>query len=651
MSSQNKKEKLLQIVHNFFLKSANVITQSRSLVPNEPNLNQKTNKWFNIETFDTVKDDLKLWKSSGQNLPPMVIETYLDLRDFNSKQSLSLIDEDHNTWDVNTKKSEIVIERWLIELDPNIMDNYDEDLPILYKKLIITFRYLYTMSRLLPSFRLLKKLAANNFTNLPLRVGTRILDGNRSILSKGRIGLSKQIISNSRDHLTQKTITPVATSLGSLKISVSYRNDVGFQVNETEQTLSNIFNTIDYSASKPLVTNMRKVFKSGTVSPPSTSPNLTRNESNASIAQNLKIQRIGSIGMTSQTQPSAQPNAHPLPSSPIPRSIPSSINSNHGFPAELSSSGGTPRYSSSFGRTTRRSSLRRSSSMEKPIPAPSSSIDDNLKDFVKMMDSKQDLRLNYNSNIQDSLGRFQMMRSRNDLLTESMSASLYSKSTSPPSGNPPQSLQLGTSLIPIQQSHSYQQRLLRSGSRSPSHSPTTKPNLSISPRHYLPLITSRMSEGNISNESLLLDHERRYSSPVEEDLEEKKEDRGSDISGNGTSPKKITSVPISRIASTSPNSLNNIISRMSFSVGPSNPTIAATQTHAKLHKPQSSDSNAPNSGHSTTGEDNYSDQGRRLSTQLRGGSHIHGHGHGHTHGHADEDDDLLFTMSDMNLTK
>ncbi|KAH3685920.1 hypothetical protein WICPIJ_003110 [Wickerhamomyces pijperi] len=667
MSSQNKKEKLLQIVHNFFLKSATVISQSRSLIPNDHTQNQRVNKWFNLETYDTVKDDLKLWKSSSQSLPPMIIETYLDLREFKPNQSLVLLDDDNIEWPVNTRKSEIVIERWLIELDVNIMDSYDEELPILYKKLIITFRYLYALSRLLPSYKLLHMLENNSFTKTPLRVGTRILDGNRSILSKGRIGLSKPIISSSKDHLTQRMFTPIATSMGLLKISVSYRNDVRFQINETEQTLSILFSNIDdsstSSSSKPPSSNIRKVFKSGTVSPPCTSPNLTRNESNASIAQNLKIQRTGSTGVAAP-----QSQTQPLPTSSIPRSIPSSLNSNQGFPVELSSSGGTPKYSSSFGRNTRRSSLRRSSSIDKNTPGGSSSIDDNLKDFVKMMDSKQDLRLNYNPNIQDSLGRFQMMRSRNDLLSESMTASLYSKSTSPPigtgsntGGGPGTQADTGTSLIPIQQSHSYQQRLQRPNSRSPSHSPNTRLGLSISPRHYLPLISSRLSGGNPSNESLLLD-ERRYSSPIEEDQAE------SDINEDQQSPPmKITSMPISRITSTSPSSLNNIMPRMSFSVGPSNPTIAATQTHAKLHKPQSSDSsNTPNSPQLTT--NSAGSKVRTNSTSGRctnpnivlsvGPEHHwqrHGHGHGHGHGHsgsgtgAAEDDDLLFTMSDMNL--
>ncbi|KAH3666667.1 hypothetical protein WICMUC_005484 [Wickerhamomyces mucosus] len=608
MSSHNKEEKLLQIVHNFFLKSANIISQSRSLNGTLSETSTKINKWFNIETQDTLKDDLKLWRNSDSTLPPMVIEVYLDLRELSSKQSLVLNDENHNSWNINTKKSEIVLERWLIELDSDFMDNFDEELPVLYKKLIITFRYLFTITRLLPTHKLLQSLVKSKLTNSPLKIGTRLLDGNRSIISKGRIGLSKPIISTTKDHLIQKLITPVATSMGSLKISVSYRKHYEFQINDNEETLSHIFSHIDSTrhshtpsftqtsntnttSINPAAT-IKKVFKSGNISPPSTSPNLTRNESNASIAQALKIQRSGSVGAVVSGQ-----------SSSIPKSITSSIGSTHGLPTanELSSSGGTPKYSSSFGKVARRSSLRRSSSVERTLPNVGGSstssnpkVEDNLKDFLKLMDSKPDLRLNYKMSVQDSLGKFQMMRSRNDLISESLSASVYSKSTSPPS-NPPQSLQIVPS---SQQQHTIQKQ---GESISPSQSPHSR-HLSVSPNHYLPLITSRLSEANSSDESLLL----------------------------GNSSAKIASVPITRIASSSPSS--TVSRRMSFSVGPSNPTIAATQTHAKLHKPLNSDTNTKANSNSDNNNNNHNSNSNINNTNTE-----------------DDDDDLLFTMSDMNF--
>lgn len=560
----NKKDKLGQVIQNFFLKAANVIIQSRSSNElEETAINIRVNKWFNLETFDLPREDLKPWKST-QNTSPIVIETYLDLRGLTIKQSVILKDEQENPWSVNMKKSEIVMERWLIELDPSGSNDVNTELPLLYKKLIIVFRYLYTITKLLPLSKLQKRLTKVNLTKSPLKIGFRVLDGNRPIISKGRIGLSKPIMNTSEDHLTQKIITPVSTTVGTLKISVSYRNHVDFELIDNEETLSSHFQHIDKA--RNLTSNtLKKAFKAGATSPTSTSP-LTRKDSGASIVQALKIQRSGSIG---------------VPNSSFPKSITSSVGSTHAmmFPGsnptneQLSSSGSTPKYSSSFLKIQRRSSLRRSSSVEKsgtltsndrntPSSFRTSSMQDaDLNDFVKLIEGKQDLKLSYSPNVQDTLGKFQLMKTKNDQLGESMTASMYSKSTSPQ----PQS-----NISSISQ-------------RSPRPSITGLP-----PRHasliqsLRQLSTSPMKrlDHNSSSESLLADQ-------------------------RGT-----TSQPLTRHSSISPKPR----SHRSFSIGPSNPTIAETTTHARMHK--------------------ASETHDQIGT-----------------GKEEEDDDLLFAMSDMNLPK
>jgi autophagy-related protein 13 len=604
--ASTKKDKLGQVIQNFFLKTSTVIIQSRSSNNIEAETTKKLNRWFNIDTYDLMRDDLKPWKASQNNTTPIVIETYLDLRELTIKQSLILKDDDKNIWNINTKKSEIVMERWLIEIDTNVVDEMNSDLPSLYKRLVITFRYLYTMTKLLPLYKLHKKLSKIKLTQSPLNIGVRVFDGNRPILSKGRIGLSKPIITSSNDvHLSQKAISPVATSAGTLKISVSYRKNVEFQLIDNEETLSTHFINIDKAktASNTAVnsSSLKKTFRSGTASPPSSSP-LTRNESSASIAQALKIQR-------SNTLVSAQ-NAS------FPKSITSSIGSTHGGPFsmhathDLSSSGSTPKYSSSFLKVARRSSLRRSSSVEKGTPpsleyrgiisrnAPSASQNDgDLKDFVKLIDTKHGLTLSYSPNVQDSLGKFQLMRGKNDELGESLTASMYSKSVSV---SPPLSLN-HPSLPQSINSSRFQQNSpsLPQNMGQPGASPNTQPQnfiqslrrLSQSPRSQVPdSITRRLSEANSSSESLYSANRIR---------------RGS-------------SVPLSRNSSDSPEPGLLERSYRSFSIGPSNPTIAETPTHAKMHK-------IPDVNDNNTNNNNNNDQY--------------------------EEDDLLFTMSDMNLSK
>lgn len=567
--SSNKRDKFSQVVQNFFLKAANVITQSRSSLEDNKNVlsSSKLNKWFNLDMFDYPRDDLKQWRNyNGKPLSPIVVETYLDLRELNLNQSLVLKDDEGNSWNINTKKTEVVLERWLIEMDTNVSDEINSELPLLYKKLIVTFRYLYTITKLLPTYQLIKRLMKIKLTKSPLKVNTRILDGYRPIVSKGRIGLSKSIISNLDDHLIQKTISPVSTTMGVLKISVSYRKHTNFQLIDNEETLSNHFLNIDRTKTSSIP--LRKAFKAGTASPPNSSP-LGRNNSNASLAQVLRNQRSGSTGG---------------PGTSIPKSITSSIGSVYGIPVpnsnDLSSSGSTPKYSSSFGKITRRSSIRRSSSVERGTPSsiergtpsslrnPSSGyyVDEDLNDFVKLIDSKPDLRLSYSPNIQDSLGKFQSMKTKNDMLGDSLSASIFSKSSSPPP--------LG------------------------GYSTTTQGrNMSVSPKsasQYIPAIPSRLLEGNSSNESL------------------------------GLRETRSNSANVSRIGSSSPASILRR-SNKSFSIGPSNPTIAATATHAKMHKTTTNSIDSiTGKARSTTSEHKQDDE---------------------------DDDDLLFAMSDMNLPK
>ncbi|GMG55264.1 unnamed protein product [Ambrosiozyma monospora] len=138
--SDKETDNLGQIITNFFLKSANVIVSSRSealsrpfspsvsppteneLVSspkNQSHIQQnkgKLNKWFNLEMYelDFANDELSLWKIKDiLMVPPLVIETVIDTRKLNAHQTLMLGDSIVKT----SKKSEIVLERWLMELD------------------------------------------------------------------------------------------------------------------------------------------------------------------------------------------------------------------------------------------------------------------------------------------------------------------------------------------------------------------------------------------------------------------------------------------------------------------------------------------------------------------------------------------------------
>jgi len=258
--------KLIQVIQNFFSKSVQIVLQSRIQSEGHNtedrlkvgggavnhNTSSKINKWFNLHMYNDSlpKEELKLWKNFNDvsQMPPMIIEVYLDLRQLTSRQTVVLRDDNGNPWTVakgGSRKHEVVLERWLIEFDANIVSGtIVDELPLIYKQAIILFRSLYGYTRLMPAFKLKKSLNKSN-----LNIGCKILDGKQPISSKGRIGLSKSIIPHqmltTESHMSHKHFLPIQTTLGTLKISIAYRNHHEFSLLDNEELLSTHFINID----------------------------------------------------------------------------------------------------------------------------------------------------------------------------------------------------------------------------------------------------------------------------------------------------------------------------------------------------------------------------------------------------------------------
>lgn len=215
-----------------------------------------------MEEIDTFKEELRLWKSADafSNLPPLVIETYLDLSNLSPHQSLVITDSNGKVHNVSrgSQKTEVVLERWVLELSNNSnSEQYDEqkrgnnnrdaesilnqDLPVVYKQAIILFRSLYTYCRILPCWDLRARLSRSKLNLSSLSLGCRVLNGANPISSKGRIGLSKPIIDNNKSHLDSFSFNDIPCPAGYLKVSVSYRTYVNFNVSDSEALLSSQF--------------------------------------------------------------------------------------------------------------------------------------------------------------------------------------------------------------------------------------------------------------------------------------------------------------------------------------------------------------------------------------------------------------------------
>lgn len=257
-NTHKQRLKLLQVVQNFFTKALQVIVLSRSITEskNQNTSASKINKWFNLYMAslddDHVRHELRPWKLHVDLalFPPMIIETSLDLSQLSAHEYVVLEDDTKSVWPVSEgEQKEIVLERWLIKFDCSSSVSSDtsaaDELPLMYKQAIILLRTIYLLVRLLPLFKL-RKLASKPSSNLLLV--NHFLDGSQPVTSKNRIGLSKSIIPLhllGESHLTQRDFTPIETSLGTLSVSVVYRNHFKFRAQDQEERLLRQFVTSD----------------------------------------------------------------------------------------------------------------------------------------------------------------------------------------------------------------------------------------------------------------------------------------------------------------------------------------------------------------------------------------------------------------------
>ena len=144
--------------------------------------------------------------------PPLWLEVTLDTRELTSQQSLILVssqtsqrytvENPSNRW---IRGSEIVLERWRIDvLTPPKLGA--PDLPVVYKKAVVLFRRVFTQARLLPAWKLRKRLSKVKLnSSLKLRVHVASGDPASSSRDGGRIGISSPLIdAQTREKLTDE---------------------------------------------------------------------------------------------------------------------------------------------------------------------------------------------------------------------------------------------------------------------------------------------------------------------------------------------------------------------------------------------------------------------------------------------------------------
>ncbi|CAR27541.1 ZYRO0D00924p [Zygosaccharomyces rouxii] len=710
----NDKE-VVELIDNFFFKSTLLIcsTKSNKLQTPLDEVPHFDEEWFLKGTDEELElpEIIKQWSNfdGARELPPLVIETYLDLRNLGPQDSVHLKDEEGNSWSVcrGSKKSEIVLERWLIELDSlsaafKSHKVSEEESNSLSRQFVLLFRYLYTLTQLLPANDLYLSLSKNVVSHgtLPLiSVSTRILDGSKPILSKGRIGLSKPIISaysnvinesNVPSHLEQRKITPVWTKYGLLRVSVSYRRDCHFEVHHDNEEEANIATTTTTAGTPAARRPSQNQQQSVSLSPHGHAGSLNSMEQQSlprkplSITRQLQPFKVGSVGSAPIPQPHAL-TRNPSSSSSILANLQAQRSTNssmwgptqqqitpHGgdLHVESTSAGSTSKYSSSFDRLRRHSSVKYNDLPgERPLkpakmPSDSQPTED-LLDFVKMMNDRPELNIRRSPrasvDISNSLMKFQNLKPTNDIISENLNLSL--------------------SLDP---SHTFQSHSHRSNSHSPlpSYSPNFNypliPSKFSQPRSLshdgdsvMGVVTSRRNSSDVlskngasnrtrnnsvSSSRRPSESERGTTTPSftpgsdfnhencprsnyqrEESIEDEDEEGLLVNRSGGSSATRIKSM----------DSISTSISKNRLPIRqPSNysqPTTTAVPAYAKLHRPGARSAEQQREESSRKLENSITTTASTPNPATTDDSS--------PHGEDNDDEDLLFFMSDMNLSK
>ncbi|KAK6536643.1 autophagy protein 13 [Arthrobotrys megalospora] len=267
---ESERGRLNQLMTNFFLKFSLVIVRSRMDVPPvfaRGTATRKVNKWFNVELEETdiFREDLRPWKYAealDNRPPPLIIETYIDAEELTPNQTLVILDDNERRHNVETtllafrnwrrgnplnSKKEVVLERWRVDLSLPTGESAPE-LAVVYKKSIVLFRSLYSYARLLPSWKLQKKLAKGNKSNL--RICCRVVNGDTTPIPQPD-PLEIALIPRETNVTNSFQFGAVESPAGTFTVKVDYRRQCEFRVDDSEALLSSHFLNLDEHYFKP----------------------------------------------------------------------------------------------------------------------------------------------------------------------------------------------------------------------------------------------------------------------------------------------------------------------------------------------------------------------------------------------------------------
>lgn len=194
----------------------------------------------------------------------MIIDVYIDAQDLTNNQNLVIIDEQGTRWDVEEalngsisssagssgqpSRPEVVIERWVIQLGPSpgdIPQDLSTNNPRTYKNTVVLLRSLYSLSRLLPAWKISKRLSKTGSAQKLPKLRYRITQGPQSEQDAKNDRLTVPLFQSVERSLDTYVFDPIDSPAGPFCLQVTYRNHCDFRVDTSEAFLSSRFMGMD----------------------------------------------------------------------------------------------------------------------------------------------------------------------------------------------------------------------------------------------------------------------------------------------------------------------------------------------------------------------------------------------------------------------
>ncbi|KAF9261641.1 hypothetical protein L218DRAFT_905029 [Marasmius fiardii PR-910] len=252
----NDTQKADQIALHFYTKLFYVVNDARNIT--EVNLNSKTDKWFNLETPDSdlfTREAREPYRSlsSSPPPPPLEIQVLLTIPELTNNQVLVYQAPDSSRVRVTPTPKFILLESWVLAFTPrDHHDSVDAEehvhvaLPTIYKHGIPLFRSLYSLLRILPAWKVCKRLRRRGMAQINrgngLGVQVRVREAvNDRVLEFDVPPSSSCPPLNTSAH----SFPSVPLPMGTLTLTSTYLSTPNFKVDELESLLSSNFMSLD----------------------------------------------------------------------------------------------------------------------------------------------------------------------------------------------------------------------------------------------------------------------------------------------------------------------------------------------------------------------------------------------------------------------